>query len=151
MDIENEINQQKFRNEHQKLAIHIIFTGLWLEDKIKNILAQKNITPQQFNVLRILRGSYPKPLSTAEIRKRMLDKMSDVSRIVERLIKRKLITKKPCSSDKRLVDIMINKEGLAFLDQTDLLDEEMDKLLCALSTQEAQQLNLLLDKIRRNS
>ncbi|HRN57884.1 MAG TPA: MarR family transcriptional regulator, partial [Agriterribacter sp.] len=112
------------------------------------ILGREKITPQQFNILRILRGAYPKPISTMQIRERMLDKMSDTSRIVDRLTGKGLANKKTCLSDKRLVDIAITPKGMAVLERLDQRNEEMDALLCALQEPEVQLLNQLLDKIR---
>ncbi len=87
MGIEKDIQQQSFRNEYQKATVNIIFSAGWLNERIKNLLDPEGITPQQYNILRILRGSKI-PLSTLQIRERMLDKMSDTSRIVERLQKK---------------------------------------------------------------
>ena len=84
MGIENDINQAKFRNDYQKAIINFIYTFNWMNEKMKSILEREDITPQQFNILRILRGA-GKPISTLQIRQRMLDKMSDTSRIVDRL------------------------------------------------------------------
>jgi DNA-binding MarR family transcriptional regulator len=112
MGIEKDIQQQAFRNEHQKAAVNIIFSASWLNEKIKLFFSAEDITSQQYNILRILRGTQ-KPMSTLQIRERMLDKMSDTSRIVERLLKKGLVEKKVCPADKRLVDVNISKKGLA--------------------------------------
>ena len=85
MGLEKDINQSAFRNENQKASINIIYTYHWLVEQLKNVLGEEDLTLQQFNILRILRGSHPAPLSTLQIRERMLDKMSDTSRIVDRL------------------------------------------------------------------
>ncbi|HVW61878.1 MAG TPA: hypothetical protein VHC48_17615, partial [Puia sp.] len=85
MSLENEINQRKFRNEHQKSAINLVYTYNWMTEKINKIFDEWEITAQQFNILRILRGA-GQPLSTLQIRQRMLDRMSDTSRIVDRLV-----------------------------------------------------------------
>ena len=95
MGIEKDISQAKFSNEYQKATINLIYTFNWMNEQIKNMLDQYDITPQQFNILRILRGA-GKPLSTLQIRQRMLDKMSDTSRIVDRLIKKGLVKKVVC-------------------------------------------------------
>ncbi len=106
MGIEKEIQTQNFRNEYQKVGVNIIFTANWFTERFKQILDDYDITNQQFNILRILRGS-KRPLSTLQIRDRMLDKMSDTSRIVDRLVKKELVEKAICEADKRLVDIRI--------------------------------------------
>src|SRR3954471_18580665 len=104
MGIEKDIHQKKFRNAYQKSVINLIYTYNWMNEKSKAILDRGDITAQQFNILRILRGA-GEPLSTLQIRQRMLDKMSDTSRIVDRMVKKGLVKKGICKSDKRLVDV----------------------------------------------
>ena len=147
MGIENDINQAKFRNDYQKAIINFIYTFNWMNEKMKSILEREDITPQQFNILRILRGA-GKPISTMQIRQRMLDKMSDTSRIVDRLLIKGLAKKNICSKDKRLVDVSITDKGKKLLDKTDKYDDEMDAILNNLSGPETKSLNKLLDKIR---
>lgn len=147
MSIEKDIQQQTFRNEYQKAAVNIIFSAGWLNERIKNLLETEDITPQQYNILRILRGSKT-PLSTLQIRERMLDKMSDTSRIVERLQKKGLVEKKVCPADKRLVDVVISKKGITLLEKLDKRNTELDALLQSLSVEDAKTLNNLLDKMR---
>lgn len=147
MTLEKEINQRKFRNEHQKSAINIIYTYNWLTEKINKIFDEWGVTSQQFNILRILRGA-GKPLSTLQIRQRMLDKMSDTSRIVDRLVKKGLVKKSTCKTDRRLVDVIITEKGKKLLEKIDAYDDQMDRLLMNLSEAEAKTLNELLDKVR---
>ncbi len=147
MGIQEEI-KQSFRSSHQKAAINIIFTHRWLNEIVRHFLKGEALTPQQYNVLRILRGAAPHPLSTLQIRERMLDKMSDTPRIVDRLVKKKLASKKACANDKRLVDVLISQEGLALLARIDTREKFLDEALSALSPEEAEQLSALLDKAR---
>jgi DNA-binding MarR family transcriptional regulator len=147
MSIEKDIQQTKFRNEYQKTVVNIIFTYNWVTEKTKQIFERGDITSQQYNILRILRGA-GKPLSTLQIRQRMLDKMSDTSRIVDRLVKKQLVQKVICKTDRRLVDVTITDTGLQLLDKLDSYNEEMDALLGNISEEEAKMLNHLLDKIR---
>lgn len=147
MSIEKDINQSKFRNEYQKSIINVIFTYNWMTEKIKDHLEKEGLTMQQFNILRILRGSQT-PVSTLQIRERMLDKMSDTSRIVDRLIIKGLAKKVACKADKRLVDITITDKGKKILQKIDKKEEEMDSIISNLSHAEAKSLNILLDKIR---
>ena len=148
MGIDKDINQVKFRNEYQKASINLIYTFGWMTGKSKAILATEDITPQQFNILRILRGSYPQPLSTLQIRERMLDKMSDSSRIVDRLIIKGLVKKGSCKEDRRLVDIMISEKGKKLLERLDARQDDMDNIIGNLTKKEAALLSDLLDKIR---
>jgi uncharacterized lipoprotein YddW (UPF0748 family)/DNA-binding MarR family transcriptional regulator len=147
MALENEINQRRFRNEYQKAILNILYTNNWLFEKIGIIFDEWDVTPRQFNILRILRGE-GKPLSTLQIRQRMLDKMSDTSRIVDRLIKKGMVRKTPNAEDRRLVDVVITPRGRKLLEKIDPLENEMDKLLSHLTVEEASTLNNLLDKLR---
>jgi DNA-binding MarR family transcriptional regulator len=150
MGIEKDIQQTNFRNEFQKMSINIIYTANWLNEKMGQILATEDITQQQYNILRILRGSEC-PLSTLKIRERMLDKMSDTSRIVDRLIVKGLVEKTACIKDKRLVDITISKKGLQLLEKLDSLNEHIDSILKGVTEKEAQAMNQILDKLREHS
>jgi len=148
MGIDSDIRQSKFRTEHQKASINLVYTYGWISERSRAIFATEDITSQQFNILRILRGSDPQPLSTLQIRERMLDKMSDTSRIVDRLIAKDLVKKGTCKKDRRLVDVMITDKGKALLERLDKREDELDNILGNLTTEEATTLSLLLDKIR---
>ena len=150
MGIEKDIHQNTFRNTKQKAMVNLLFTYGWAIEKIKNFLSKEDITHQQYNILRILRGAYPKPLSTLQIRERMLDKMSDTSRIVDRMVLKELVEKRTCSKDKRLVDITITEKGQTLLKRLDDASEQMDNVMNNLSEGEAEQLSSLLDKLRLN-
>ena len=147
MGIDQDI-QTKFRNEYQKATVNIIYTYNWMTERTKEIFASADITPQQFNILRILRGSLPNPLSTLQIRERMLDKMSDTSRIVDRLIAKGLVKKGTCKTDRRLVDVIITDKGKKVLEKLDARQDEMDNIMGNLSKKEALTLSELLDKMR---
>jgi len=148
MGIDKDIQQSKFRNPHQKAAINLIYTLSWIRERTKSIFDAEEITPQQFNILRILRGSFPQPLSTLQIRERMLEKMSDTSRIVDRLIAKGLVKKLPCKNDRRLVDVIISDKGKKLLERLDTRQDEIDGVLGKLSENDANILSDLLDKIR---
>ncbi len=148
MGLEKDIQQSSFSGQNQKAVINLIYTYHWVTERIKNILLEEDITLQQYNILRILRGSDPRPLSTLMIRERMLDKMSDTSRIVDRLLLKKLVSKRLCNTDKRLVDVSITKEGKAMLQRIDERDNEMRKVMEMLNEDELITLNKLLDKLR---
>ncbi len=148
MGIEKDIHQlRKFRSEHHKSVVNLIFTHNWISEKIKEYLEAEDLTLQQYNILRILRGN-EKPLSTLQIRDRMLDKMSDTSRIVDRLVLKGLVKKTTCKKDKRLVDVIITVKGKNLLTKLDKNPELIDGVAFNLSEEEAKVLNQLLDKIR---
>jgi DNA-binding MarR family transcriptional regulator len=149
MSLEKDINQPKFRNEFQKASINIIFTFNWLTEKTKEIFEREGLTSQQFNILRILRGAGA-PLSTLQIRQRMLDKMSDTSRIVDRLIIKGLVKKTISKIDKRLVDVSITDKGKKVLAKLDKCEDQMDAVIKTISEAEAKTLNNILDKMRKS-
>lgn len=149
MSINKDINQRKFRNEHQKAMINLIYSYNWLMENTRKHLDRYDLTNQQFNILRILRGA-GEPLSTLQIRQRMLDKMSDTSRIVDRLVKKGLVSKVVCSSDRRLVDVTISEKGKTLLAEMDQHESDWDSLLKNLNETEAVELNNLLDKLRNS-
>jgi DNA-binding MarR family transcriptional regulator len=147
MTLEKDINQQVFRSEYQKAIINLIYTFNWVNEKINVRFEPFDITQQQFNILRILRGA-GQPLSTLQIRQRMLDKMSDTSRIVDRLVKKGMVKKSTCREDRRLVDVLLTDKGKKLLQSMDGMNEEMESIFKYLSNDEAKLLNVLLDKIR---
>ncbi len=148
MKIEEEIKQSKFKNPFQKVAINLQFTANWLAATGNNFFKDFGITMQQFNILRILRGQNPNSISAAVIKQRMLDRNSDVSRLLDRLIDKKMVIKTQCESDKRATDVMITESGLKLLSKIDLRLEEIDAKLLKLTAKEANQLSDLLDKCR---
>jgi DNA-binding MarR family transcriptional regulator len=147
MKIEEEIKQTNFISAHQKAVINLIFTSNWLVHKQQSYFKPFGITGQQFNALRILKGQHPKSISAKEIKARMLDKHSDVSRLLDRLLTKKLIEKKSCASDKRAFDVFITQKGLALLHEIDSRQNDIDHVL-KLTPEEARQLSDLLDKAR---
>ncbi|RYZ15513.1 MAG: MarR family transcriptional regulator [Chitinophagaceae bacterium] len=147
MGLEQDIRQTKFVSAKQKAMINLLYTYGWVMEQIKTFLACEDITHQQYNILRILRGA-ASPLSTLQIRARMLDKMSDTSRIVDRLVAKELVQKVTCAKDKRLVDVTISDKGLALLGRLDKGDDHIQAIMKSLSENEAAQLSTLLDKIR---
>lgn len=147
MTLEKDINQNTFRSEYQKSAINLIYTFNWVNEKINKLFEPFDITQQQFNILRILRGA-GQPLSTLQIRQRMLDKMSDTSRIVDRLVKKGLVKKTVCREDRRLVDVLLTDKGKKLLQTMEALNDEMDAMFKYLTEDEAKQLNYFFDKIR---
>ncbi|RYZ00214.1 MAG: MarR family transcriptional regulator [Chitinophagaceae bacterium] len=148
MGIEQDIHQKKFVNEKQRAMINLLYTYGWVMEQVKNFLASEDITHQQFNILRILRGAMPDPLSTLQIRERMLDKMSDTSRIVDRLVGKELVQKCTCPKDKRLVDVTISPRGLSLLEKIDAGGDHIEEIMGRLSEAEATRLSDLLDRMR---
>ena len=147
MSLEKDINQPKFRTEHQKVIINLIYTYNWMNERLKSFFEKEDITPQQFNILRILRGAAT-PISTLQIRQIMLDKMSDTSRNVDRLITKALVKKMVCPGDKRMVDVTITAKGKKLLEKLDAFELTMDAIAGSLTEADAKNVNKLLDKMR---
>lgn len=146
--IESEVKQEKFQSEFQKAAVNILFTGSWLYNINAAFLKEFDVTPEQFNVLRILRGSHPNPMMLADITCRMIDKNSNATRLVEKLRIKGLVKREICKNNRRQVDISITEKGLVLLAKIDRSSDAWQATLKKLSKAEAQQLNFLLDKIR---
>lgn len=144
MSIDKDIHQRNFKSEHQRAIVNLIFTYNWTTEKLKKLFGREGLTMQQFNILRIVRGNQ-KPLSTLQIRERMLDKMSDSRRIVDRLVIKGLLKKATSKIDMRLVDVSITERGKRILQRTDLQEDELQQIVKALSEKEAKTLNRLLD------
>lgn len=148
MRLEEEIKQSKFKSEFQKLAVNIIYTHGWLMKKQSYFFDKYDLTPSQYNILRILRGQFPKPINVNLLKERMLDKMSDTSRLVERLRKKDLVDRKICKNDRRKADVIITEKGLDLLKQIDYLDDYFTHLFNNISEKEAVAVNEILDKMR---
>lgn len=147
MKIEDEIKQHRFVSPNQKAVINLLYTTNWLVTKQKEIFKSYNVTLQQFNIMRILRGQHPKSISATEIKGRMLDKNSDVSRLLDRMIAKGLVLKKTSISDKRAADVNLTPDGLSLLADMDKVQQKLDTIL-GLSESDATLLSDLLDKAR---
>ncbi|MBS1488384.1 MAG: MarR family transcriptional regulator [Bacteroidetes bacterium] len=148
MKLEEEIKQVKFRNAHHKAVVNLLFTTNWFVNQNKDFFKKYGVTNVQFNILRILRGQHPQKLSGAEIKSRMLDKNSDVSRLLDRLIVKKLIEKSQCPNDKRASDVIITPKGLSLLAAIDTEMDKTDRQILGINAAEAKLLSDLLDKCR---
>ncbi|HZY82116.1 MAG TPA: MarR family transcriptional regulator [Cyclobacteriaceae bacterium] len=148
MRIEDEIKQPKFRDAYQRLVVNLLFTSNWLEGRQHDFFKPFGITTQQFNILRILRGQHPNQISGVEIKTRMLDRNSDISRLLDRLLKKELINKSQSENDKRAANVSITQKGLDLLSRIDEKFQEVERNHFNLTEAEATQLSQLLDKAR---
>lgn len=148
MALEQDIKQEKFSNEFQKMAINIMYTSSWLHNGNTARLKPHDITPEQYNVLRILRGSHPKKMMLSEITSRMIDKSSNCTRLVEKLRQKGLVRREICEDNRRQVDIDITAKGLSLLKKIDSEAESWLASLKNVSASEAKELNKVLDKLR---
>ncbi|WP_395809349.1 MarR family winged helix-turn-helix transcriptional regulator [Daejeonella sp.] len=148
MEIEKEIFSTKFENNHHKAIINLIYTYGWITNLLKQQLNKYKITLQQYNVLRILRGQHPNPATINMLKERMLDKMSDASRIVDRLVQKELVIRFINSKDRRAADILITQKGLDLLLKLDVEMSSKNILDKNINSAEAGILSDLLDKMR---
>ena len=148
MSLEQDIKQEKFESEFQKAAVNLLFTSSWLYNINADRLKVHGITPEQYNVLRILRGSHPKALMLAEVTSRMIDKSSNATRLVEKLRTKGWVKREICEGNRRQVDISITDKGLAILKKIEAEEAEWIATLKNISKMEAQELNRILDKLR---
>src|SRR5258708_28246728 len=144
MKIDEEIQSTNFEDEYHKAVINISYTYSWLNNSFRCQFEKHNLTNQQFNVLRILRGQYPNPATVNLIKERMLDKMSDASRIVDRLVQKGLVSRCTNNKDRRAVDIHISDIGLDILSTMDVEFKAKEILQNNLTEEEAGKLSNLL-------
>lgn len=148
MKIKEAIQQKRpFRNNAQMAMVNLLYTNNWVTDQLRQHLKPFGVTMKQYNVLRILKGAR-EPITTSVIRERLLDKMSDASRMVERLHQRGLVIRNTCLGDKRLVDVTLSEEGETLLQKINMVNSEMDAIFEKLSDEESATLSSLLDKLR---
>jgi DNA-binding MarR family transcriptional regulator len=148
MTIEEAVKQSKFENEFHKAAINLLYTSSWLYNINALHLKPHGITPEQYNVLRILRGSHPKKLMLIEITSRMIDKSSNATRLVEKLRQKNLVSREICEGNRRQVDIAITAKGLALLKKIDADTSAWVSTFKNVTQKDAKELNRLLDKLR---
>jgi DNA-binding MarR family transcriptional regulator len=151
MTIEQEIKQVKFRSNFAKAVINVIYTSNWISGQQNEILKPYDLSVQQYNVLRILRGQSPKPISVNAIIERMMDKMSNASRLVDKLLAKELVIRRECPDDRRAVEIFITEKGINILSELDNVQSEWEKTLHNLDESEVLLLSDLLDRLRNST
>ena len=149
LKLEKEIQQVKpFRNNYHKASVNLIFTGKWMIQFHSTVFKKYNLTIQQYNILRILKGRHSRKTTVKLIRERMLDRMSDASRIVELLRKKNLVERNISNDDRRKMDVVITQKGLDLIEEIEKENEYLDSRLSTLNEEEIGLLNVLLDKAR---
>lgn len=150
MEIEKAIKQERFGSEMEKAVINILYTSSWISYDQVHILKRFDLSMQQYNILRILKGQHPNTASVNLLIDRMIDKSSNVSRIVEKLRVKELASRIECIEDRRRVDIAITEKGLKLVALATEAIQNLDILNDALTNDEAAELNTLLNKIRKS-
>jgi DNA-binding MarR family transcriptional regulator len=146
--ISDDIRQTRFRSESQKAIINLIYTYNQVSGQMVALLSGFGLSMQQYNILRILKGQHPNPSTNNLVKERMLDRNSDVTRLIDRMIKAGLVTRTSCEKDRRRVDILITRKGLDMLQAIEPHEVAMDQMTGGLSEAELAHLNRLLDKMR---
>lgn len=148
MRIEEALKTTRFRSEPHKAILNLLYSAYWFNDNFNQMLKPFGITQEQFNVLRILRGSFPNALCVRDIASRMIEKSSNVPRILDRLARKEYIIRQQSSDDKRETNIVITPQALDLLKKMDVIVTESENNLINLTDEEAFTLNELLEKIR---
>ncbi len=148
MGISEDLKQSRFTTPTSKAIVNIIFTGNWMMQQQYELLKPFGLTAQQYNVLRILRGQQNNPITVLGITERMMDKMSNASRLVDKLLEKKLVLRRECPQDRRAVDVMILPAGLALLEEIDQVQIAWEKNFAGINTVKMEQLNEILDEFR---
>ncbi|WP_118976485.1 MarR family winged helix-turn-helix transcriptional regulator [Taibaiella koreensis] len=149
MRLEDELKMQQFTDNFQRAYLNIIFTASWMETSMQQRLKHYNITTPQFNVLRILRGQKGKPMSAFAIQERMIHRTSNVTRILEKLVEKNLVTRESSPVNRRMIDVRLTSEGLDLVNSTDTMAIDAYKqMACAMNEEEARLMGDWLDKIR---
>jgi DNA-binding MarR family transcriptional regulator len=148
MKLEEAIKSHRFKNEVAKAAINILYTGYWLRNNYSNVLKQENITLEQYNVMRILKGKHPVQMCVKDIAGRTVEKNSNVPRIIDRLVIKTLVTRAPSKEDKRETLVGLTEKGLYLLERANDLTMSVTNDIKGLTDEDAALLNELLDKMR---
>lgn len=148
MELEQELQQKRFENERHKLALNIMFTAGWLDCQTIRLLKPHGLSPQQYNVLRILRGQHSKAVSANLIASRMIDRSSNVSRLIDKLFVKSLVTREENPEDRRAICIAITQKGLNLLGKIDKEQNSWNTTFKHVTDSEAKLVNTILDKLR---
>ncbi len=148
MRLEEAIQQKEFKDPYNKAVVNILYTQSYIVTRQSNLFKPFGLSPEQYNVLRILRGQNGKPITVSSIQDRMLNKMSNASRLVEKLKQKGHVIREECPSDRRQVDIVITEKGLEILEKLQQEIHRLNREVILLDKDEIDQLNYLLDKMR---
>jgi DNA-binding MarR family transcriptional regulator len=148
LKLEEAIKQKRFESPQIKAMLNIMYTANWLMSEFRDIYKPFNITPQQYNVLRILRGKHPESVNPSEIKDVMLDKNPDITRLCDRLLAMGLIGRSIDAENRRKMNIIITKQGLQLLSEIQPLLTERQMAILNRSDIDFELLSDLLDSLR---
>lgn len=147
--VEQSLPETKFTNEYQQLRFNLLHTANWLNNEIRKILRPYGVTQKQYNILNILQQEHPNTVAIQDVRGRMIDKMSDASRMIDRLIEKGWVEKRCCTEDKRSNRVSISTAGLKLLDKMQGVSVQMDEIFQLTNPQQAAEINDLLNQLRK--
>lgn len=149
MKLEEELRTEKFKTEQQRAVLSILFTASWIQERTNECFKSHGISQEQYNVLRILKGQKGKPANLSTVQERMIHRMSNATRLVEKLKQKGYVNRVTCEDNRRKVEITITEKGLDLLEKIDpRLAGTEESLFHALSEHEVREIGLLLDKVR---
>lgn len=148
MKLEEEIKSTNFKDEQHRATVNLLFTSYWLKTNLSNTLKENGLTMEQHNVLRILKGSHPEQMCVKEIGSRIVEKSSNVPRIIDRLVVKKLVKRVQSKEDKRETLVSLTDKGVAVIEKAKKEVDNMTSTIVNLTTEEAKTLNDLLEKLR---
>jgi DNA-binding MarR family transcriptional regulator len=148
MKLEEALKTTRFRDERHKATLNVLYTAYWLKTNFSALLKEHGLTMEQFNVLRILKGKHPEPMCVKDIGSRIVEKNSNVPRIIDRLIIKKMVKRAPSEQDKRETLISLTPAGLKQLEEANTVMERIDQEVKGMDNEDARQLNILLEKMR---
>ncbi len=149
MKLEEAIKSSKFRDTRHKATLNIMYTAYWLKAQISSQMKELGLTSEQFNVMRILKGKYPEQMCVKDIGSRMIEKSSNVPRIVDRLVAKKLVKRSTSKEDKRETLIALTDKGLEHLEASNKVMDRVSAEVIGINEKEAELLNELLEKLRK--
>ena len=151
MRIEEAIQQSKFHSETQRAGVNLLYTASWFSKELTRALKPAGISWQQFNIMRILRGQGDKPASLKTVSERMIDPMSNTSRLVDKLVTKGFVQRKPAKTDRRKILLSLTEQGMCHLNQaSEIVDELARTLFGHMPETDLQELNCYLDRLRNN-
>jgi len=149
MRLQDALKTERFKHELHKASLNVIYTAYWMKSKMAVVFKEHSLTEEQFNVLRILKGKNPEAMCVRDIASRMLERNSNVPRIIDRLVAKKLVKRATSKSDKRETLVTITERGIEHLTAASEAVEKLSDEILGLSQQEATQLHELLEKLRK--
>ena len=148
MRIEDEIHQKHFKDDYRRLMANLLFTNNWVNQQVMPFFKSLDLTLQQHNVLAILRGQHPEPVCFGDIQNRMVDRNSNVTRLIDKLIEKGYVTRDICAANRRMIEVRLTDKGLKKLEQVDAKSPDLFARFHNLSQEEAVMASNLLDRLR---